>query len=70
MARETIQLNVEGMSCQHCVKAVKGSVGALPGVDSVEVSLERKLVTVGYDPAKVGMPAMKSAIEDAGYSVK
>jgi copper chaperone CopZ len=36
----------------------------------VEVSLERKLVTVGYDPAKVGMPAMKSAIEDAGYSVK
>jgi copper chaperone len=70
MAREIIELNVEGMSCQHCVKAVKGSVSALPGVDSVEVSLERKRVTVGYDPARVGIPAVKSAIEDAGYAVK
>lgn len=69
MAKETIQLGVDGMSCQHCVKAVKGSVAALPGVDTVEVSLERKLVTVTYDPAKVGRPAMKAAIEDAGYTV-
>jgi len=69
MARETIQLGVEGMSCQHCVKAVKSSVAALPGVESVDVSLERKLVTVAYDPAKVGRPAMKAAIEDAGYTV-
>jgi copper chaperone len=70
MALEIQELSVEGMSCQHCVKAVKGSVGALPGVDSVEVSLERKLVTVTHDPAKVGRTAMKAAIEDAGYSVR
>lgn len=69
MAPETIQLSVEGMSCQHCVKAVKAAVSALPGVDSVEVSLERKLATVSYDPAKVGRPAMKAAIEGAGYTV-
>lgn len=69
MAPETIQLSVEGMSCQHCVKAVKAAVSALPGVDSVEVSLERKLATVSYDPAKVGRPAMKAAIEGAGSTV-
>jgi copper chaperone len=69
MAVKTVELGVEGMSCQHCVKAVKGSVGALPGVSSVEVSLERKRVTVGYDPVKVDLPAMKAAIEDAGYTV-
>jgi copper chaperone len=70
MALEILELSVEGMSCQHCVKAVKESVGALPGVDSVEVSLERELVTVTHDPAKVGRAAMKAAIEDAGYSVR
>ena len=70
MAKETVRLNVEGMSCQHCVKAVKSSVGAVAGVDTVEVSLEQKLVTVGYDPAQAGLPALKAAIEDAGYTVK
>jgi len=70
MANETVRLNVEGMSCQHCVKAVKSSVGAVAGVATVEVSLEKNLVTVGYDPALVGLPALKAAVEDAGYTVR
>ncbi len=45
-------LNVEGMSCEHCVKAVRNSVGALPGVTDVSVDLKSKTVTVEYDPAK------------------
>ena len=69
MALKTVQLAVEGMSCPPCEKAVKSSMTALAGVSSVEVSLERKLVTVGYDPAKVDLPAMKAAIEAAGYTV-
>lgn len=69
MARQTMQLGVEGMSCQHCAKAVKAALAALPGVAEVEVSLERKTATVSYDPAKVGRPAMKAAIEEAGYTV-
>ena len=40
------------MCCQHCVKAVKASVGAVAGVETVDVSLEKKLVTVGYDPGE------------------
>ncbi len=69
MAREVQTLNVQGMSCQHCVHAVKSSVGALVGVDSVDVSLEKNLVTVGFDPAKSNLPAIKAAIEGEGYSV-
>jgi copper chaperone CopZ len=38
-------------------------------VDAVDVSLEKKLVTVGFDPALVSMPAIKTAIEDQGYTV-
>ena len=69
MAKETQNLNVQGMSCQHCVHAVKSSVSALAGVDSVDVSLEKKLVTVGFDPGKTSLKAIATAIEDQGYSV-
>lgn len=63
-------LNVEGMSCMHCVNAVKSSVGALPGVSKVEVDLPAKKVQVTYDDAKVKLENIKDAIEDAGYEVK
>ena len=69
MALQTQNLNVEGMSCQHCVHAVKTSVSAIAGVDSVVVSLEKKVVTVGFDAAKTSVPAIAAAIEEQGYSV-
>lgn len=63
-------LNVEGMSCMHCVNAVKSSVGALPGVSKVEVDLPTKKVSVTYDGNQVKLDNIKEAIEDAGYEVK
>lgn len=67
---QSIDLTVEGMSCQHCVKAVKSALEKLPGVQSVEVSLEKKKAAVAFDPALVGLPAIKAAIEGEGYAVK
>ena len=69
MAKQTSTLTVGGMSCQHCVHAVKSSVGALAGVDTVDVILEQKLVTVGFDPGVTSLEAIKHAIRDEGYTV-
>lgn len=69
MSKETKILNVEGMSCSHCENAVKKAVGALCGVDGVEVDLKGKKVTVQFDPGKVTAGAIKEAIEDQGYDV-
>ncbi len=69
MAKEMQNLNVQGMTCQHCVHAEKSSVSALSGVDSVDVSLEKNLVTVGFDPSKATVAAITAAIEGEGYSV-
>ncbi len=66
---QTSKLNVEGMSCQHCVHAVKSAVAALAGVDTVDVSLEKKLVTVGFDPGRTSLEAIQQAIVDEGYTV-
>jgi copper chaperone len=69
MATVTKTLNVKGMSCEHCVRAVKGAVSALAGVEKVDVSLEKGLVTVGFDPGAANEQAIRTAIEGEGYSV-
>jgi copper chaperone len=67
---ETVKLNVEGMSCSHCEKAVKNAVGALNGVKNVTVSLKDKTVTVEHDAAKATLEQIKHEIEEQGYEVK
>ncbi len=58
---------VEGMSCQHCVKAVKNALSHLEGVRLVEVDLATKKVEVEGDNLQDVL--LKEAIEDAGYEV-
>jgi copper chaperone len=62
-------LKVEGMSCEHCVKAITGTVSVLPGVTSVAVDLGGKTVTIEHDPAQSPLDKIKSEIEDQGYDV-
>jgi len=69
MSRETKIFNVEGMSCMHCVKAVKDSVESLSGIGKVEVDLAGKKVVVEYEADKVNIQDIKDKIEDAGYEV-
>ena len=63
----SMTLNVEGMSCQHCVANVKKAVEALDGVDNVEVDLEAGKVAV---EGSADTDAVKAAIAQAGYTVK
>ncbi|MCM3388903.1 copper chaperone CopZ [Ureibacillus chungkukjangi] len=67
---ENVTLNVKGMSCGHCVKAVEGSVGALAGVEQVDVNLEAGKVNVAYNDQKVSLSQIKEAIDDQGYDVE
>jgi copper chaperone len=66
---EKTVLNVDGMSCEHCVNAVTKAVGALPGVKSVSVDLAEKTVAVEHDPAASTVGQIKLEIEDQGYDV-
>ncbi len=62
-------LKVDGMSCEHCVKAVTKAVGALPGVTGVAVDLQAKTVTVDHDSGKATLEQIRVEIEDQGYDV-
>ncbi|WP_107838444.1 copper chaperone CopZ [Metasolibacillus meyeri] len=67
---QNVTLNVQGMSCGHCVKAVEGSVGELTGVEQVTVNLEAATVAVAFDEAQVTVEKIKETIDDQGYDVK
>jgi len=60
-------INVEGMTCNHCKMAVEKGLKALKGVESAEVNLDAKNVTVSYDESKAAIDEMKNAIVEAGY---
>ena len=58
---------VPDVSCHHCVIAVSEEVGRVAGVESVDVALETKQVTVrGRD---LDDRALRAAIDEAGYEV-
>ena len=67
MASETTVLvyRVDGMSCAHCKTAVTEEVQQVPGVRSVDVDLDSKLVRVAGEA--VDGRAVVDAIDEAGY---
>lgn len=58
--------SVPEISCDHCKAAITEAVAPLTGVESVEVAVDAKTVTVtgAFDDAQV-----RAAIDDAGYDV-
>lgn len=69
MKMEQTTLNVSGMTCGHCEKAVKNALMELEGIYSVEVYLKDGKVNVQFEEGKVNEAAMKEAIEDQGYDI-
>ena len=64
------ELQVAGMSCQHCVRSVKKALSQLEGVTEVEVTLETGLVVVTGSDKMPDAAAFKAAIEDEGFELK
>ncbi|MEW6343469.1 MAG: cation transporter [Paraburkholderia sp.] len=62
----TIEFQVEGMSCQHCVAAVTNAIREQDGAAQVKVDLATGRVAV-----ESAQPAdrLKAAIDEAGYTV-
>jgi copper chaperone len=66
-ASRQVELEVKGMTCGHCVRAVKESLAALAGVASVEVTLEPPRARVTIDPDVVSTADLEAATAAEGY---
>ena len=65
---EQTTIAIQGMSCGHCVAAVKGALSQLDGVEVQEVKVGS--ATVAYDPQAVTPERITHAIADAGYAAQ
>jgi copper chaperone CopZ len=64
----TTTWQVVGMTCGHCVSAVRGELAAIDGVQSVDVVLESGTVTV-VSERPLEPEAVAAAVEEAGYQL-
>ena len=62
-------VKVKGMTCQHCVMAVKKALGYLDGVKDIEVDLSKGEVQF-ENPKGVSPDKIREAVETAGYQVE
>ena len=63
---ERLRLEIDGMTCDHCVRAVTTALRALPGVQVEEVAIGR--ATVDFDPARTTPGQVVEAVADEGYA--
>jgi mercuric ion binding protein len=66
-ASKTVVLAVENMYCSACPHIVKQPLLAVPGVDTEDVSFEKKTAAVKFDDATPNVDALTAAIKKAGY---
>jgi copper chaperone len=62
-----LHIEIVGMTCEHCVRAVRNRLSATSGVQVSDVKIGS--VDLQYDPARVSTSDIEDAISDEGYTV-
>ncbi|UVI33792.1 copper ion binding protein [Paenibacillus spongiae] len=65
MTKQTLQ--VQGMSCNHCVNSIEGALQEIGAKGKVD--LANNTVEISYDENMISFEAVKDAIEEQGYEV-
>ncbi len=69
MSSKTV--NVDGMTCDHCVHAVTEEISKIPGVTGVNIDLHANAispVTIASDQ-EISDSDIAEAVEEAGYTI-
>jgi copper chaperone CopZ len=61
-----LNLTIEGMSCAHCLHAVRGRLEKTPGVRVKSVQIGSAVLE--YDPSQTSVDDIEEAIADEGYT--
>ncbi|MBK5221455.1 MAG: heavy-metal-associated domain-containing protein [Acidimicrobiia bacterium] len=64
----TTTVNVQGMTCEHCVNAVRSEVARIAGVTDVQVDLDSGAVTISSE-GMLDDTAVRAAVDEAGYEL-
>ena len=64
---QNLHIDIVGMTCDHCVRAVKNRLAATPGVTVKDVKVGT--ADIALDEVKASMSDVEDAISDEGYTV-
>ena len=67
---EKAAVDIDGMTCDGCVRSVKRVLSGLAGVDAIDVSLEKNQATINFDPQIINTAQIRRSLEDAGYKTR
>jgi len=67
MAKAKIELQVEGMTCQGCVRSIETKLSGVKGVEYAHVNLGAGKATVEFDDAIVNVENLIGAVEQIGF---
>lgn len=65
---KNIELNIEGMKCEGCVSRIKNALSTIRGVNSFDLSLENKKLTLSVKKEKTIDEIIKK-IEALGFGI-
>ena len=66
----SVTLNIQGMTCNHCVMRVQKALAEVPGVRKAVVTLDPGQASVDYDDSASTADAMAAAAVKAGYGAR
>ena len=67
---KTVKLQIDGMSCASCARAVEKALGAVPGVEKASVNFVSKTASIDLSDAQTAELLLIDAVKRAGYSAR
>jgi copper ion binding protein len=67
MAKSRLEIKVEGMTCQGCVRTIENKLASVKGVDYAHVNLGAGKATVEYDDASAEPEDLIKAVQQVGF---
>ncbi len=63
-------LNVQGMTCEHCINLIEGKIGKLDGIESIYVLPNEGKINITFDLHEVDLKDITDSIEDQCFNVE
>jgi Cu2+-exporting ATPase len=64
---EQLEFFAEGMHCANCARSIRSRVGALPGVERVDVNLTTARVSIAWDTQRSPLSKLLETVEELGF---
>ena len=65
-----ITLEVNGMTCDHCVQTIKDTLNKIIGLNLIEINLDKSQVKIEFEESQTNIKTISGEIVALGFEVK